>query len=291
MDFTVISLTSAGDTNWVYRYDGGGNDYDAANAIVYGADGNIYVAGISYGTGTEEDFTVISLTTAGDTNWVYRYDGPGNYDDRANAIVYGADGNLYVAGRSNGSGTQEDFTVISLTTTGDTNWIYTYDGPGNSGDNANSIVYGADGNLYAAGYSWGGIGREDFIVISLTTAGDTNWVYRYNGPLNFDDRAYSLVYGTDGNIYAAGYSEGIHTDWDFTVISLPPDYGIEEENTVVGNSSYGTTIFSGPLVLPKDKNCKVFDITGRVVAPEKIKPGIYFVEVDGKITRKVVKVR
>ena len=57
------------------------------------------------------------------------------------------------------------------------------------------------------------------------------------------------------------------------------------------HDAFGATIFSGPLQLPKGKNCKVFDVTGRVVAPDKIKPGIYFVEVDGKITRKVVKVR
>jgi hypothetical protein len=37
--------------------------------------------------------------------------------------------------------------------------------------------------------------------------------------------------------------------------------------------------------------CKVFDITGRVVEPTKIQPGIYFIEVDGKITKKVIKVR
>jgi hypothetical protein len=54
---------------------------------------------------------------------------------------------------------------------------------------------------------------------------------------------------------------------------------------------FGTTIFSGPLLLPEGENCRVFDITGRVVMPDKIKPGIYFVEVDGQIIKKVVKIR
>ena len=67
--------------------------------------------------------------------------------------------------------------------------------------------------------------------------------------------------------------------------------GIEEENAIIRNHYLGSTILRGPLVLPKDKICKVFDITGRVVAPEKIKPGIYFIEVDGEITQKVIKVR
>jgi len=43
--------------------------------------------------------------------------------------------------------------------------------------------------------------------------------------------------------------------------------------------------------LPEGKECKVFDITGRVIIPDKMKPGIYFIEIDGQITQKVVKVR
>jgi hypothetical protein len=37
--------------------------------------------------------------------------------------------------------------------------------------------------------------------------------------------------------------------------------------------------------------CKVFDIRGRVVDADKIQPGIYFIEVDGVVKQKVVKVR
>ena len=51
------------------------------------------------------------------------------------------------------------------------------------------------------------------------------------------------------------------------------------------------TIFRGPLQLPEGKDCKVFDITGRVVEPDKVQPGIYFIEIDDRIVQKVVKVR
>ena len=51
------------------------------------------------------------------------------------------------------------------------------------------------------------------------------------------------------------------------------------------------SIFRGPLQLPEGKKCKVFDITGRRVEPAKIAPGIYFIEVDGVVTQKVIKVR
>ena len=52
-----------------------------------------------------------------------------------------------------------------------------------------------------------------------------------------------------------------------------------------------STIFAGALQLPEDKKCKVFDVSGRVVAPDRIQPGIYFIEIDGVVTQKVVKVR
>jgi len=287
-DFTVISLTTTGDTNWVYLYNGPANDNDYAHSIIYGVDGNIYAAGSSQGSDTYEDFTVISLTTTGDTNWVYRYDGP--IYDYANSIVYGADGNIYAAGSSWESTTSNDFTVISLTTNGDTNWVYRYNGSANYTDYANSIIYGADGNIYAAGRTQTGT-FDDFTVISLTTSSDTNWVYRYNGPGNYYDEANSIVYGADGNIYAAGRSQGIGTYADFTVISLPGDYGVEEDNKTVLKTSFNATILSGPLQLPAGKNCKTFDIMGRVVIPDQLKPGVYFIQIDNQIVQTVVKVR
>jgi len=65
----------------------------------------------------------------------------------------------------------------------------------------------------------------------------------------------------------------------------------ENEPKHVSQAYLGPTIFSGPLKLPKGKTCKVFDITGRAVMPHHIKPGVYFIGIDGNITHKVVKIR
>jgi len=203
VDFAVISIDTGGTQRWVYEYDGPESDYDQANAVVYGLDGNIYAAGYCTDTTWLYIFTVISLTTDGDTNWTYQYTGSGTFDNEAKAIVYGPDDNLYVAGYSTDSSTWVDLTVISLDTTGTERWIYTYNGSGNFYDWANVIVYGPDGNLYVAGTSWST--NYDFIVFSLTTDGDTNWVY--TAP-SFDE-ATCLVYGADDYIYAGGFSSNI----------------------------------------------------------------------------------
>ena len=85
------------------------------------------------------------------------------------------------------------------------------------------------------------------------------------------------------------------TRWIMNVIfAYAQQYGIEEQpaaTLVAPREKITATIFRGHLLLPQDKECKVFDITGRVVEPARIQPGIYFIEVDGVVTQKVVKVR
>ena len=70
--------------------------------------------------------------------------------------------------------------------------------------------------------------------------------------------------------------------------------GVEEEpivKSIDNQNAIRATIFNGLLQLPEGKKCKVFDITGRVVEPNKITRGVYFIEIDGVVTQKVVKVR
>jgi uncharacterized delta-60 repeat protein len=219
-DFTVISLTNTGSERWVYRYDGLTHFNDYAYSLVYGADGNLYVAGKSSEQDYQQDLTIISLNTAGSERWVYYYNGTADDDDWANSICYGEDGNIYAAGRSSDSTTRQDFTLISLTNTGSERWVYTYNGPYNDYDEANAIVYGADNNIYAAGRGYGDTSSYDFTLVSVTNSGSERWVYNYNGPGNDDDIAHALVYGADGNVYASGYSSGEQSGPDFTVLSV-----------------------------------------------------------------------
>lgn len=232
-DCLIIGIDSLGNEKWVYTYNGTGNELDDAQSIIYGQDGNVYAAGFceDTGTGLQWDFLVISLDTLGNERWLYKYNGPGDYVDVGRAIVYGQDGNLYTAGYSDGSGTSDDLVVISLDTQGSERWVYRYDGPNNSMDAADAVVYGADNNIYVTGFSTGVGSNYDFVVIGLDTLGNERWVYRYNGPGNHRDEANSITYGQDGNVYAAGFSSNSSTyeDWDFTVISLDPNIGIEEK--------------------------------------------------------------
>jgi hypothetical protein len=239
----LFSGTALAEERWVYRYNGPEDGDDHANSIVAGWDGNLYAAGYSYLRGTGEDFTVVSLSSSGVERWVYRYNGPGNGDDHANSIVTGSDGNLYAAGYSYGSGTGYDLTVVSLEASGVERWVHGYNGAVDATDVANSVVAGSDGNLYAAGYSYG-----DFTLVSLDPSGVERWVYRYNAPGNVAGLANSIDFGLDNNLYAAGSTQasgGLH---DFTVLSLT-DSGVERwvyrESGPWGGADWANSVVMG----------------------------------------------
>jgi hypothetical protein len=188
----------------------------------------------------------------------------------------GLDGNLYVAGISQGDAGPFDFTVASLTDSGVERWVYRYNGPGNSEDQARSIVVGSDGNLHAAGDSRG-IGTDgDFTVVSLTDSGVERWVYRHDGSGSGFDLAYSVVEGSDGNLYAAGSSVGDGTEDDFTVVSLSPDVGVVEGLNRPSlhdfrlsqnhpNPFRRSTTISYSLLAATEVTLSIYDITGRLV--------------------------
>lgn len=152
MFFTVIKINPNGDQEWIYTY-GDSTTRNRADDILYDPTGFVYAAGLTENPGTDWDFTVVKLDTLGTQEWVFTYNGPGNYRDAATSLALDPSGNVYAAGFSSGVGTSFDITVIKLMPGGTLGWIYTYNGPGNGIDNALDILYDPSGKIYVAGFS------------------------------------------------------------------------------------------------------------------------------------------
>jgi hypothetical protein len=67
--------------------------------------------------------------------------------------------------------------------------------------------------------------------------------------------------------------------------------GIQENEPVLGRANFRpATIIRGPLHLPEIGKYRIYDIAGRIAQRDNLRPGIYFLEIDGTIAGKVVKV-
>lgn len=67
-NFLTIKYEANGDTAWIVKYNGPGNNADQAYALAIGQTGEIYVSGLSKGAGTNEDYAVVKycqLTATG----------------------------------------------------------------------------------------------------------------------------------------------------------------------------------------------------------------------------------
>lgn len=212
-----VSAKTQVSEEWVARYNGPGNASDGAVDVAVDNAGNVYVTGSSAGAGTFADYATIKYNSAGVQQWVARYNGPGNFFDEPADLAIDNAGNVYVTGRSAGDGTDDDYATIKYNSAGVVQWVARYNGPNDSTDAATSLAVDAAGNVYVTGLS-AGVGTVlDYATIKYNSAGVIQWVTRYNGPGNSNDRAAALV--IDNNfVYVTGSSTGIGTNLDYATI-------------------------------------------------------------------------
>ena len=292
-DYATVKYDPSGIEQWVARYNGPGNHIDCAKAIALWGAGNIYITGYSHGTDTDRDYATIMYDSLGVEQWVARYNGPGDNYDYADAIAVDAGGNVCVTGSSVGLGsTPVDFATVKYNSSGIEQWVARYNGPAKVADEAVGIAIDLDGNIYVTGPSDGTSATyTDYATVKYDSSGVEQWVARYDGSGNYDDYATAIAVDAAGDVYVTGRSEGIYGWYDYATVKYLST-GVEEATALqIGRSDLYSTVIRGPLRLPDGKKCRVFDITGRVVEPDKIQAGIYFIEIDGQIQVKVIKIR
>ncbi len=226
-DYATIKYSA--DSNepvWVARYNGPGNNNDYARAIAIDSNDNIYVTGYSVGSGTSFDYTTIKYSAdSNEAVWIARYNGPGSQNDSAYGIIVDSNDNIYVTGRSYGSGTDYDYATIKYSP--DSNepvWVARYNGPGNGYDWAYGIVVDGNDNVYVTGYSYVSSTNDDFVTIKYSSdSNEAVWVARYDGPDNRNDGGEAIGVDSRDNIYVTGLSTYSATLWDYATIKYSPD--------------------------------------------------------------------
>lgn len=227
-DFATIKYNSIGQQRWVQRYNGPANREDRAVSIAVDDSGYIYVTGRSYGDTTDSDWATIKYSSDGVVQWTAIYNGSLNSLDSPNKIVIDDLCNVYVTGSgSYNSGDGEDFTTIKYNSSGEEQWISTYNGQNTFRDVSNSIALDGMGNVYVTGRTWVTQLDYDFATIKYNSSGQEQWVAIYNGPGAGDDWASSISTDASGNAYVTGWSEGVGTGYDFATIKYSSTTGVK----------------------------------------------------------------
>jgi hypothetical protein len=220
-DYATIKYDASGAQEWAVRYNGPGNFDDYAFDLVIDGSSNVYVTGVSFGADTDFDYATIKYDTSGAQQWVARYNGPGNFNDGANALAIDGSGNIYVTGYSTGLGTSGlpwDYATVKYNASGAEEWVARYNGPGDDYDEAAAVAVDDSGNVYVTGASTGLGSGLDSATIKYNASGTEEWVARYSGAANSDDYCSAIALDGSGNVYAAGGSIGADTGDDYLTI-------------------------------------------------------------------------
>jgi uncharacterized delta-60 repeat protein len=210
---------------WVQTYNGPGNGIDIAFSVVVDNFGNVYVAGNSPGETSANDITTIKYNSAGQQQWIQRYNGPGNSDDGTNgtnAIAVDSSGNVYVAGWSAGK-ENTDYVVIKYNANGDQQWAQRYNGTGNGYDAPYGVALDSSGNVYITGTSTGDGTGSDCTTIKFNNSGQQQWAKSYNGSGNGYDAGQALAVDDSGNVYITGVSTAQNGLGDCVTIKYDTD--------------------------------------------------------------------
>jgi uncharacterized delta-60 repeat protein len=230
--FPVILFVSYGITvhaqvwqQWMREYNGQADQMDDATAVVAGNDGCIYVTGWYYDAQTLLDWATFKYNATGQELWMARYQGISW--DKALALSVDGSGSVVVTGYTCPVSFNSDFTTIKYNANGVQQWVTTYNGTGNSIDEAIDNTIDVQGNVYITGRSTGLGTNQDAVTIKYDALGNQLWIAVYDGPTSGEDETYSVAVDESGNVYVVGRSQGVGTDLDYLTIKYNHE-GVEQ---------------------------------------------------------------
>src|SRR6478736_3507351 len=146
------TLAADGTPVWTNIFNGLGNNYDKAKAVVVDSDGNVVVTGIATGDGSGDgDYATIKYSAEGIPLWTNLFDGVGNDDDWATAVAVDNNGSVIVSGYSFNSGSGYDYATIKYSGAGVPLWTNFFNSGGSRDDLASAMVVDSNGNVIVTG--------------------------------------------------------------------------------------------------------------------------------------------
>jgi len=222
--FVDVTVGQVGE-EWISHYDGTGHCDDRPKAMALDAQGNILVAGDSYGA--KMDYAVVKYDSFGNRLWVARYNGPSGGVDELNSMVLDDEGNVYVTGGSVGdeSGYPSfDIATLKYDAAGNKVWEqrHQWSDPTQppqqdddlGSDKGTSLAIDSTGHLYVTGSVATARNESDVVLLKYAPGGELEWAAYHDGAGHRQDIGNAVVVDASDNVYVAGksYYDQYHGD-------------------------------------------------------------------------------
>lgn len=292
-DYLTLKYNSSGNLQWEKRYNGTGNDEDAAVAILVNGN-DVYVTGRSDSLSGNFNFCTFKFAgNNGDiTSSAFYFGAPLRQIDNAVCMTTDNSGNIYVTGYSMGSSNTYDYATVKYNSELQQQWAARYDG------GSSDVPYGmlfSNSHIYVTGGS-GGANGSDFFTIKYDLSGSQVWTTRFNGPGNGDDYCASIAVDQFDNVYLTGFGVVSGTEDNIYTLrysanpigiqpisgNVPSEYRLYQNYPNPFNPSTNIKI-DIPSGVQGNTRLVIYDVLGREVATlmnEQVNPGSYLVNWD-----------
>jgi hypothetical protein len=245
-DLMTWKLGLGGESLWANTYGSPVDQHDCGWAVAADGAGGAVVAGVSDDSAGHEDYLTIRYGPTGETLWTRRYNGPGNRTDFVMGLALDAAGNAYVTGMSYADAQDYNYATIKYGPDGRQCWVARYSGPRDR-DRAAAIALDDEANVYVTGSSLSASNSWDVVTIKYDSAGNQQWLERFDMPSTFDE-GYVIAVSRQGMAFVGGRTDFDDTGIDYLTLAYGAAGAVEETpNAEVRAPNRGATIVRGVL--------------------------------------------
>lgn len=198
-DMILMKFSSSGVFQWSRVLDK--RDYDFISSIAVDSLSNIYMAGMSYNSGTwvNRDIILVKYSSSGNYLWDRTLDI--REEDMCKGLVTDSSNNVYLSGHHRDFSTTDDIFIAKYSSSGTLQWSQNW-GTWYQDDEAQDIVLDSSNNIYVTGGTYESATNDDVILLKFNNAGNLQWSRRWGG--DGIDIGFSIDLASDGDIFIGG---------------------------------------------------------------------------------------
>ena len=210
--FLAITFQANSQVTWEKLFSA--RSTDVFRSVIEVPAGGYICAGYSAdSTSNDSDAYAVRLTTAGDTIWTYKYNGPSSRKDIFYKVINTFDGGFVFCGYTTGNAGSDDLLILKLNSSGTFVWKQTWGGT--QRERGQEIIQTSDNNFVVVGYTTSSPATYyDAFMLRISSTGSILWNKLYGGGAGSYDDFNTVKQLSTGEYICGGQSTNVGANLD-----------------------------------------------------------------------------